>query len=200
MDKKSYEQYLQSPTWRLRRNRALKSAGYRCARCYRKRRLQVHHRTYERLGNEHEADLEVLCEDCHNGHHLQDMAASAARIYLKLASEALAADPWADLGDLSEAVKRRCVALRITPYDVPAIDRALALISASNRLASPIPKTRDDLDAVQGRPITHEEARECLHRLGLDVLIKTVSESRGSIEIDAPVERNPDEFAYEVFW
>lgn len=202
MDKKAYAEYLASPAWRITRNAALKRAGYRCVRCARKRRLQVHHRTYERVGHEHNADLEVLCEDCHSGHHLTDMAnGETSRIYLKLASEALREDPFADLADLADIVKRKCVALRIKPYDVPAIDRALALLSAGKRVTGhrkTVHEVRASIE--QGAPLSHEEARECLMRLGLNGLVKEVPRSVGSVEIYANIEPDTDEFAYEVFW
>ena len=43
-------------------------AGHCCERCGRSRLgtiLQVHHKTYARLGNEHLDDLKVVCIDCH---------------------------------------------------------------------------------------------------------------------------------------
>lgn len=64
-----YEAYLQSPEWRARREAALERFGRRCATCNRPDRLEVHHRTYERLGGEHPSDLVVLCETCHGIFH-----------------------------------------------------------------------------------------------------------------------------------
>ena len=37
--------------------------------CGVKHRLQVHHLTYERLGNERDEDLKVLCWACHEREH-----------------------------------------------------------------------------------------------------------------------------------
>lgn len=34
--------------------------------------LHVHHRTYERLGEERLDDVEILCEACHDKEHLRD--------------------------------------------------------------------------------------------------------------------------------
>lgn len=201
MNRAEYGKYLQSQEWRATRNAALKRAAYRCVRCGRKRRLQVHHRTYERLGSEHEADLEVLCEDCHSGHHLHDMAGGEeSRIYLRLASDALHRNPFADLGDLAEEVKQHCIRLKIKPYSVAAIDKALALLSASHRVKQPRPTVQDMKQSItDGRPITHGEARECLARLGLTGLIRGVPPSLGTIDIHGPVDRESDEFSYEVF-
>lgn len=60
-----YERYLDSPEWRERRAVAIRKAGGRCQVCNGPDRLEVHHRTYERLGSEMEDDLTVLCHDCH---------------------------------------------------------------------------------------------------------------------------------------
>lgn len=49
---------------------ALARAKYRCQICNANdRQLDVHHRTYERLGREQIEDLTVLCHDCHDRHH-----------------------------------------------------------------------------------------------------------------------------------
>jgi ssDNA-binding Zn-finger/Zn-ribbon topoisomerase 1 len=64
-----YEAYLASPKWRETRRAALRRAGHACQVCNRGKRLQVHHRTYERVGREAEGDLTVLCKDCHEIFH-----------------------------------------------------------------------------------------------------------------------------------
>lgn len=65
-----YTEYLKSPEWRERRSRMLRSVGYRCQLCNRAdKTLHVHHRTYERRGDELYKDLIVLCEECHRIHH-----------------------------------------------------------------------------------------------------------------------------------
>jgi len=68
LDRIAYAGYLQSPKWRRKRDEALKRAGYRCQRCD-AQAVEVHHRTYERLGEEWMEDLEALCRDCHDEHH-----------------------------------------------------------------------------------------------------------------------------------
>jgi transcription elongation factor Elf1 len=66
----SYQEYLRTPEWQERRNRHLKSAGYRCQVCNGSTPpLDVHHRTYERRGQEYYKDLIVLCRDCHGLYH-----------------------------------------------------------------------------------------------------------------------------------
>lgn len=65
-----YQEYLLSETWQERRKAALEWAENRCQICNSDKELNVHHRTYERLGNERLADLTVLCKQCHSSHHM----------------------------------------------------------------------------------------------------------------------------------
>lgn len=64
-----YNAYLRSTKWRTKRKAALRRAEHRCQLCYGTQRLQAHHRTYDRIGNEKASDLTVLCEDCHAVFH-----------------------------------------------------------------------------------------------------------------------------------
>lgn len=78
-----YEQYLQTPEWQERREQALARAEQRCQVCNTSEGLDAHHRTYERRGNEHSADITVLCRSCHALFHamqrLKDQPQSFAR-------------------------------------------------------------------------------------------------------------------------
>jgi hypothetical protein len=66
----SYKEYLKSDHWQTQRKLALRNADYRCQVCNSgNKQLDVHHRTYERLGSEIPADLIVLCNDCHTLFH-----------------------------------------------------------------------------------------------------------------------------------
>jgi hypothetical protein len=60
-----YESYIRSAKWRNMRTDMLRLRGNRCERCGDQYSLQLHHKTYERLGRELIADLEVLCTKCH---------------------------------------------------------------------------------------------------------------------------------------
>ena len=65
-----YQAYITSSRWRNSpaRQAELEAAGYRCRVCYRpdsEVELQVHHRTYERLGCELPGDLLSVCAECH---------------------------------------------------------------------------------------------------------------------------------------
>jgi hypothetical protein len=64
-----YRSYLRSPEWRGRRAAALDVSDHRCGVCSSTDRLDVHHRTYDRIGNEDAADLIVLCRSCHTLFH-----------------------------------------------------------------------------------------------------------------------------------
>lgn len=65
----NYADYLQSPEWAKRRQKALRFAGFKCQVCNSNEGLNVHHRTYERLGHEHMGDMTVLCKNCHEIFH-----------------------------------------------------------------------------------------------------------------------------------
>ncbi len=66
-----YPEYLKSNHWEIKRRIALLRARHQCQHCGNKegRRLDVHHRTYERLGCEAADDLVVLCSLCHALEH-----------------------------------------------------------------------------------------------------------------------------------
>jgi hypothetical protein len=63
---KKYRDYLNSIDWYLIRVEVKKRASGRCERCS-ATGVEVHHRTYERLGHERLDDLELLCKPCHGG-------------------------------------------------------------------------------------------------------------------------------------
>lgn len=66
----NYSEYLKSEHWQKTRKRALSRAKYKCQLCGNKNeKLNVHHNTYENLGNEKNEDLIVLCESCHSKFH-----------------------------------------------------------------------------------------------------------------------------------
>ena len=66
----NYQAYLNSRAWKHKRQVVLWWASYRCQLCYTdKRPLDVHHRTYCRLGKERLTDLIVLCRQDHEQFH-----------------------------------------------------------------------------------------------------------------------------------
>jgi 5-methylcytosine-specific restriction endonuclease McrA len=65
-----FGEYRQTPEWQAKRAFALARAGYRCQVCAAgDTRLDVHHNTYERYGEESVFDLVGLCEVCHELFH-----------------------------------------------------------------------------------------------------------------------------------
>lgn len=64
----NYHEYIKTEAWRERAEAAKQRVGHRCQICNRpatRVTLDVHHRTYEQLGNERPEDLTVLCRGCH---------------------------------------------------------------------------------------------------------------------------------------
>ena len=85
-----YEQYLLTPEWQERRQLMLERAGHRCQICNSSSDLQVHHRTYERRGNENlgdattAGDLTVLCQSCHEKFHDRLPAQEKSHAFVKM--------------------------------------------------------------------------------------------------------------------
>jgi len=67
-----YAEYLQSPQWQETRRRFWASRyPKRCHACSRDDvPLDLHHRTYKRLGRERLSDLILLCRSCHDETHV----------------------------------------------------------------------------------------------------------------------------------
>lgn len=66
-----YLEYLKSPEWQQIRAWVLVFWGHRCAICGSRQSIDVHHRTYERLGHELLTDCIALCRECHALFHDQ---------------------------------------------------------------------------------------------------------------------------------
>lgn len=66
-----YSEYLTSSDWQAVRELALLRARHKCQICGSNQRLDVHHNTYDNLGNEREhlEDLVVLCAEHHQVYH-----------------------------------------------------------------------------------------------------------------------------------
>jgi 5-methylcytosine-specific restriction endonuclease McrA len=68
--KMPFLEYRVQPEWQARRTATLARAGYRCQVCgERDTRLDVHHNTYDRYGDEGPFDLVALCGGCHELFH-----------------------------------------------------------------------------------------------------------------------------------
>lgn len=66
MTKHEYYQYLKSDKWGVKRNLILELDNYECKICSCTDLLDVHHLTYDNIGNESECDLVTLCRNCHS--------------------------------------------------------------------------------------------------------------------------------------
>jgi len=64
-----YHEHLASVEWLAIRGEVVQRAEYRCEQCGLPWGLEVHHKTYERLGKEDLGDLICLCGDCHRKLH-----------------------------------------------------------------------------------------------------------------------------------
>jgi len=68
----AYYRYLNSVSWKCRRDKVLARDGYTCVWCGDTEFLEVHHLTYARAGYERMADLITLCRDCHRFAHARE--------------------------------------------------------------------------------------------------------------------------------
>lgn len=68
MGYKTYKAYINSYIWKAK-SRIVKEHFKVCAVCGSKHSLNVHHKTYKRLGNEKLRDLVVLCRKHHKKVH-----------------------------------------------------------------------------------------------------------------------------------
>jgi 5-methylcytosine-specific restriction endonuclease McrA len=64
-----YNDYLRSPAWRVRRALVMRRAGGTCEGCLSAPATQVHHATYDHVGNELLFELHAICDDCHERAH-----------------------------------------------------------------------------------------------------------------------------------
>lgn len=64
-----YPDYLETDEWFNVRMSALDASGWRCQVCNTDEELEVHHRTYDRRGEEVLEDVTVLCRGCHQRAH-----------------------------------------------------------------------------------------------------------------------------------
>lgn len=67
--KKLYNDYLSSYSWNIKRDILIKKYDGRCQLCNSNKNINIHHRTYENLGDEKFTDLTVLCNSCHKKFH-----------------------------------------------------------------------------------------------------------------------------------
>ena len=66
-----YNEYLKSDYWKRVSYTVKKEAGFKCLQCGSRKKLEVHHLSYEHKGDEmnHLEDLICLCHECHSKLH-----------------------------------------------------------------------------------------------------------------------------------
>jgi len=94
-----YKAYLLTAHWQDVRVRALRNAENRCQLCYSPIKLQIHHRTYKRLGQERDSDVLVLCDDCHSRHHRKKPSSEQTNDLKKIATIRQAVDSLQQIMD-----------------------------------------------------------------------------------------------------
>lgn len=67
--KEEYSKYLRTFRWTIAKRRLYRERGRQCEKCPNTKALQVHHLTYDRVGNERYSDLQILCAWCHAEEH-----------------------------------------------------------------------------------------------------------------------------------
>jgi 5-methylcytosine-specific restriction endonuclease McrA len=67
--KADYERYLESEEWQAKRRQVFARCKGVCEGCLRRAARQVHHLTYDRVGNELLEDLLGVCRGCHETFH-----------------------------------------------------------------------------------------------------------------------------------
>lgn len=67
----TYWQYLRSDHWNQVKRRFYRRLNHKhqCEACKSRKRLNLHHKTYERIGREKLSDLCLLCHSCHKRVH-----------------------------------------------------------------------------------------------------------------------------------
>ncbi len=119
MNLQFYDQHLRSNKWRDLRNRVMGRSGGWCERCAGNPADHIHHRTYERLGNEDLDDLQAVCARCHGilhpfrtfrsflSAHLRRLAAQQNRLPIAVAEDHTALE-WEDLnGEFYRRAKQK---------------------------------------------------------------------------------------------
>lgn len=71
MNRDEYRKYLNSVEWKVKTAPIRRRNGGMCERCGERKGREVHHKTYERVGNELPSDLIHVCEYCHQLRHLR---------------------------------------------------------------------------------------------------------------------------------
>lgn len=86
---KNYKDYMRSDKWKVKRKKVLERDNYTCVSCLEEKATQVHHITYDNLGDEPLFNLVSVCGKCHCKIHGIDSLAyreEKMRLYRNLLS------------------------------------------------------------------------------------------------------------------
>ena len=159
-----YHAYLQTAEWRRRRNRALQAAWWQCQwpACRERQDLEVHHRSYERLGEERDEDLQVLCPGHHLGRHAQ--LETLRRLHWRVIRDVVNSGPFVDFADFVDEAKFRFrrLHIHIDPHDLNEL-LSVALRDVPIEIPSRHPQPRADA----APRISEREAIALLEELNL---------------------------------
>lgn len=70
----AYDAYLKTREWAEKRRLVLERAGGLCEGCRQRRAVQVHHTSYEHVGDELLWELRAVCRECHDRIHIAGAA------------------------------------------------------------------------------------------------------------------------------
>src|SRR5262245_14671819 len=111
-----YPDYLRTPEWRRRRDRALARALWCCEwpDCRARKVLEVHHKTYNRLGDELDQDLAVLCPQHH--HAVHEACGRRGDVRIVVIRELMRRRGYTSIAEFTDALKHSLAQYKI-PYD-----------------------------------------------------------------------------------
>jgi hypothetical protein len=72
-----YDQYRKSPRWQTNRRAVMERAQGLCEGCRRRPATEVHHLTYDNVGNEFLWELRAVCSHCHRRCHPEKQETAA---------------------------------------------------------------------------------------------------------------------------
>jgi 5-methylcytosine-specific restriction endonuclease McrA len=72
-----YDQYRKSPRWQTNRRAVMERAQGLCEGCRRRPATEVHHLTYDNVGNEFLWELKAVCSHCHRRCHPEKQETAA---------------------------------------------------------------------------------------------------------------------------
>lgn len=152
-----YADYLRTPEWRRRRDRALARALWVCEwpGCGARDFLDVHHRTYAHRGDELDHELMVVCRRHHTDIH-EDYAILRGTC-LRVIRRVLGQGGHASIADFADAVKQELGTLHIR-IEPRQFDTILGLVTSELNLAPRRVRTTIRIATIVDEAVDHGEA------------------------------------------